>query len=254
MTTPTTTEYRRRPAPRVHSVLFTILLPFAALPALAAPLAADSADQTKDNLIASLGLLNNGDMIARTQARYEATEREIDALKVQLAQLKSGQKKQVNLAQARPVMETVIAHWDAVPRQERRSLFEAFATHIHLTKITRHTKTVTVHWRDGSTSSERSAHCSRGYFWEEDALQKLTWMFENNIAQVEILKAFPRYPWQALNARMRYHHGQGYGAVYTGEKKYNRTTKWADTEEAKAEMDLAIRDRLQPASSVASID
>jgi len=29
----------------VHSVLFTILLPFAALPALAAPLAADSADQ-----------------------------------------------------------------------------------------------------------------------------------------------------------------------------------------------------------------
>lgn len=211
------------------------------------------AEQTKDNLIASLGLLNNGDMIARTQARYEATEREIDALKAQLAQLKSGQKKQVNLAQARPVLETVIAHWDDVPQQERRSLFEAFADHIKVNKNAHHTKTITVYWRDGSTSSERSAHCSRGYFWEEDALQKLTWMFENNIAQVEILKAFPRYTWQALNARMRYHHGQGYGAVYTGEKKYNRTTKWADTEEAKAEMDLAIRDRLQSASSVASI-
>ncbi|MGY1459642.1 MULTISPECIES: C40 family peptidase [unclassified Luteimonas] len=38
-------SHRRRTAPRAHSILFTILLSFAAAPVLAAPLAADSADQ-----------------------------------------------------------------------------------------------------------------------------------------------------------------------------------------------------------------
>ncbi|GGK10365.1 hypothetical protein GCM10011394_19830 [Luteimonas terricola] len=45
MTSSAPTGLRRRPAPRVHSILFALLLPFAAAPALAAPLAADSADQ-----------------------------------------------------------------------------------------------------------------------------------------------------------------------------------------------------------------
>ena len=165
------------------------------------------AEVSKDNLIASLTTLSYPEMVERAEARYKALEGEVESLRAELSRLKSGKNKRINLAEAKPVLKTVIARWEDVPRQERRSLFDSFAGHIKVNKNAHHTKTITVYWRDGSTSSERSAHCSRGYFWEEDALQKLTWMFENNIAQVEILKAFPRYTWQALNARMRYHHG-----------------------------------------------
>jgi hypothetical protein len=86
--------------------------------------------------------------------------------------LKSGESKRMNLEDSKPVLETVITHWNDVPRQERRELFESFASHINISKITRHTKTVTVHWRDGSTSTESTTHRSKGYFWEDEDLAK----------------------------------------------------------------------------------
>jgi len=59
----------------VHSVLFTILLPFAALPALAAPLAADSADQmllgsTSQALVGSL-LAPDRDMLSAADVNQQ---------------------------------------------------------------------------------------------------------------------------------------------------------------------------------------
>ncbi len=192
-------------------------------------------ETSKDNLIASLTTLSHPEMVERAEARYKALEGEVESLRGELTRLKSGEKKRINLAEAKPVLETVISRWEDVPRQERRSLFEAFASHIHLTKITRHTKTVTVHWRDGSTVSKNATHRSKGYFWEGDDLQKLTSMVENNVDQVWILKEFPHYTWRALTERMRYHHGKGWWKTYTGQKKYVNTTRWTDTEEAKAE-------------------
>ncbi|MEQ8671760.1 MAG: recombinase family protein [Aggregatilineales bacterium] len=193
------------------------------------------AQSSKDNIINSLTTLSHPEMVERAEARYKALEQEIESLEAELRRLKSGETKRINLVAAKPVLETVITHWDDVPRQERRSLFEAFASHIHLTKITRHTKTVTLHWRDGSTVSKKATHKSRGYFWEEEDLQKLIAMIENNVDQVWILKAFPHYTWRALTERMRYHHGKGWWKTYTGEKKYVNKLRWADTEEAKAE-------------------
>lgn len=193
------------------------------------------AETAKDNLIASLTTLSHPEMVERAEARYKALEGEVQSLRAELVRLKSGKNKRINLAEAKPVLETVIARWDDVPRQERRSLFEAFATHIHLTKITRHTKTVTVHWRDGSTVFKNATHKSKGYFWDEDDLHKLSSMVENNVDQVWILREFPHYTWRALTERMRYHHGKGWWKSYSGEKKYVADTKWAATEEAKAE-------------------
>ena len=59
----------------MHSVLFTILLPFAALPALAAPLAADSADQmllgsTSQALVGSL-LAPDRDMLSAADVNQQ---------------------------------------------------------------------------------------------------------------------------------------------------------------------------------------
>src|SRR5690606_32537454 len=168
--------------------------------------------------------------------RYKALEGEVESLRAELSRLKSGKNKRINLAEAKPVLETVIARWEDVPRQERRSLFEAFATHIHLTKVTRHTKIVTVHWRDGSTVSKNATHKSKGYFWEDDALEQLKAMVEGDVDQWEILRAFPDYTWKALQERYAYQFGKGrWRTAYAGKKPYGRYTRWRSTEECKAE-------------------
>jgi hypothetical protein len=193
------------------------------------------AEGSKDHLIASLTTLSHPAMVERAEARYKALEREVEVLQAELSRLKSGEKKRMNLAEAKPVLETVIARWQDVPRQERRSLFEAFASHISISKITRHTKTVTIHWRDGSTSTESTTHRSTGYFWDDEDIERLHEMFANNVDQVDILRAFPDYKWRALTQRMRYHYGKGWWKSYQGVKKYPRNITWADTEEAQTE-------------------
>ncbi|MBZ0296802.1 MAG: hypothetical protein K8L99_29850 [Anaerolineae bacterium] len=193
------------------------------------------AEVSKDNIIASLTTLSHPAIVEQVEARYRVLERDIEVYQAELLRLKSGEQKRMNLAQAKPVLETVIARWEEVPRQERRSLFEAFATHISISKITRHTKTVTVHWRDGSTSTESTTHRSIGYFWDDEDIARLREMFTHNADQVDILRAFPDYKWRALTQRMRYHFGKGWWKSYTGDKKYPRNTAWADTEEAQAE-------------------
>jgi hypothetical protein len=194
------------------------------------------AETAKDNIIASLATLSHPDMVERAEARYKGLEGEVEALRAEFSRLKAGKKKRFDLAEAKPVLEAVIAHWDDVPRQERRSLFEAFATHVHLTKITRHTKIVTVHWRDGSTVSKNATHRSKGYFWEDEALEQLRSMVVNDVDQWEILKAFPEYTWKALQERYAYQFGNGrWRTDYAGHKPYGRYTRWRSTEECQAE-------------------
>lgn len=190
----------------------------------------------KDNIINSLTTLSHPEMVERAEARYKALERELTSLSAELSRLKSGEKQRFNLAEAKPVLETVIAHWEDVPRQERRDLFEAFATHIHLNKITRHTKIVTVHWRDGSSASQKATHRSKGYFWEDEELEKLRAMVEGDVDQWEILKTFPDYTWKALQERYAYRFGNGrWRTAYAGHKPYGRYTRWRSTKECKAE-------------------
>ena len=199
------------------------------------------AHQSKDNLIASLSTLNNDEMIQRVEARYETCEQELVALEAELARLQGGEQRKVTLDSALPVLQMVIDNWQDVPRHERRSLFEAFATHINIAKVTRHTKHITVHWRDGSTSMHSTTHRSKGYFWEDEDIDRLKQMFDDNVDQIEILKAFPDYRWKALTERMRYHFGKGWWKIYKGEKKYVAKTKWADTEEAQAEQKAQLK-------------
>jgi hypothetical protein len=193
------------------------------------------AEASKDNLISSLATLSHPEMVERAEARYRSLELELESLMAEWSRLKSGERKQVNLADAKPVLETVIDRWEDVPRQERRELFEAFASYATISKVTRHTKTITVYWRDGTQSTESTTHRSTGYFWNDHDLDKLRSMLEKDVEQVEILRAFPDYTWKALTERACYHFGKGWWKSYNGEKKYPRNIKWADTEEAAAE-------------------
>lgn len=197
------------------------------------------AKQTKDNLIISLGSLTNAEMVERAQARFEATNGEIQMLSAELAAVQAKTKHSQALIQARPALEKVIVNWARVPRQEKRALFEGFATHIHIQKLSRSTKRLTLHWRDGSISSYDVARESRGYFWENEELEKLRQMVEGNSDQVDILRAFPEYTWRALQERYAYNFNEGHWPkTYQGTKCYPRLTRWADTEEAKTEAQL----------------
>jgi DNA invertase Pin-like site-specific DNA recombinase len=213
------------------------------------------AEQTKDNLIASLGLLSNGEMVARAQARYEATEGELVSLHEELARLQSAEQGSRSLVDARPVLETIIRRWAEVPREEKRSLFEQFATHLTITKHARHHKRLVIHWRDGSTSERVSGHKSRGYFWDEADLEKLRQMIDQHVDQVEILKAFPSMTWRSLLERYAYRWGDHhYPTHYQGKRPYPRSVSWTQTAEYKAEAAFLGKPLPQLAASYASID
>lgn len=145
------------------------------------------AEQTKDNLITSLGLLTHPEIVARAQARYEATEHELEGLCAELHHIQSNEHKSRSLVEAHPVLEVIIKRWDDVPREEKRDLFEQFARYINISKVTRHTKHIAVHWRDGSISERSTTHKSTGCFWGYDDLAKLREMIEKGIDQWEIL-------------------------------------------------------------------
>ncbi len=198
------------------------------------------AETAKDNIIASLGLLLNTEMVARAQARFEAADREIVELQAEVKRIQSGKQQSRSLAEARPALELVIARWSDVPNEEKRGLFEAFARYLKVTKVTRHTKHITVFWRDGSTSERSTTHKARGYFWDEEELESLREMFDTHVDQWEILRAFPDYAWRSLQERYAYKYGNGhFPHHYDGKKPYNRHTRWQDTAEYHAEINTS---------------
>lgn len=198
------------------------------------------AETSKDNIIANLGLLSNAEMVARAQAKFEQADGEIVELKAELNRIQSGKQQSKSLADARPALEMVIARWNDVPPEEKRALFEAFARYIKVTKVTRHTKHITVFWRDGSTSERSTTHKARGYFWDEAELETLREMFDSHVDQWEILRAFPDYAWRSLQERYAYRYGNGYYPKhYAGKKPYNRHTRWQDTAEYHAEINAS---------------
>jgi len=192
------------------------------------------AKRAQENLISSLTTLNNPTMIRRAEARYEALEHEIKMLTGELDQISSGQQHQTALLQARPALEKLITRWNDVPRQERRSLFEAFALYINIDKVNRNYKRLTVYWRDGSTS-EILTKPERSYFWEPQDLETLRQMVEGNVDQIEILRTFPEQTWRLLQMRYSYHFtpDNHWPKTYTGNVTYPIHTCWADTEEAR---------------------
>jgi hypothetical protein len=157
-------------------------------------------------------------------------------LSAELERLKSDQRQMMSLIRARPALEKLISRWKDVPRQERRSLFEACAHFIKITRLNTASKEISIYWRDGSQSAQIYVRKGNGYYWEPENLEKLRDMVENDTDQVEILRAFPDYSWRALQERYAYHYGDGHWRKsYAGAHPYPRNTRWEDTEEAQTE-------------------
>jgi hypothetical protein len=69
----------------------------------------------------------------------------LEGLHAELNHIQANEHKSRSLIEARPVLEIIINRWDDVPREEKRDLFEQFARYIKISKVTRHTKHITVH-------------------------------------------------------------------------------------------------------------
>jgi len=187
-------------------------------------------EQTKSNIIASLGLLTHPDMIARAQAKYEAAEREIAGYQRELQALTERDTLTFTLSHARPILEAIVRRWDEVQPRERRTLFEDFAHSIHLTRQKRGTKFLTIRWRDHTETSERIELF--GHLWEKDDIQVLREMIESNVDQATIMQRFPEDEWRVIQQRHAYHCNNGrFLATYSGKKQYARTARWMDTPE-----------------------
>lgn len=189
-----------------------------------------NAEQTKNNIIASLGVITHPEMVARAQAKYEAAEREIADYRRELQAFRERNTETFPLSHARPVLEEVIKRWDEVQPRERRTLFEAFAHSIFLRRQHRGVKYLTIHWRDRTETTERIELF--GHFWEKRDVQDLKAMVEANVDQVTIMQRFPEDEWGMIQQRYAYHCNNGrFLATYSGKKKYSRSTRWIDTPE-----------------------
>jgi len=207
-----------------------------------------AAKQVKDNLIASLGSLTHPDMVKRAQASYEAAEAEIQTLQEELARTTASRRQLTALVQARPVLERIVQQWSSVPRQERSALLAGFAEYVNVTRVSRSTKRLTIHWRDGSTTTKDFGRECQDYNWTREELELLRRMVESDVDQIDILRTFPEHTWRALKQRYAYTFNNNLWRLsYCGKRPYHGNTRWSDTAEYRAE-----HTETQPLMSVAS--
>lgn len=193
-------------------------------------------DKTKENLLTSLSTLSDTEMIERIQSRYIQAKQQSEALQVELVQVAETDTYWQSLQEARPALQKIVNQWQDVPRNERRSLFEAFAKYINVTRTGRFSKRIEIYWRDGSITKRDVQQGSRGSFWTQEDLNKLGDLIESNVDQIDILRTFPQYTWRQLQQRYAYHFNNNkWLKTYTGAVKYTRHKKWSDTEECSAQ-------------------
>lgn len=200
-----------------------------------------AAQSAQSGIIENLKVVALPELVRQLEASYAAYEQDITRLRRELTELKQGNRHQKLLLEARPVLETVIAHWRDVSRVSRRELFDAFAQRIVVSKIDMIYRRVTVCWRDGSESSEVIKRMRRNFSWSPDELERLRQMVEDSTDQVGLLKAFGGVTWRNIQNRYAYHFGNGvWFSGYTGQCKYFQHTRWQDTEEFKHEPQAQI--------------
>ncbi|MCL4880442.1 MAG: recombinase family protein [Anaerolineae bacterium] len=198
--------------------------------------------QAQDNIIASLGKLTNDEMILRAQANYEAAARRIKELVAELEHLRTADRRAKTLLRARPALIKIVEHWDSIPSNERRNIFQEFARFITLTRLNRATKRIQIHWRDGSISEQLVMRHTKGFLWEDEDLALLKTLIEGQAEQADILKAFPERNWRQIRDIYMYHYGNDrrfsdiynvYGGKKRNERRYRNHECWEDTDEYK---------------------
>lgn len=195
------------------------------------------AERAKAAILENLKILHHPEMVHNLEASYAANEREVQRLRLELAELQNGHRQRDVLQDARPVLDRVITHWQAVPSANKRELFEALARHALITRLDEVRRELTVYWRDDTTSSIIFRWGDFRQHWTQAERELLRDMVESARPQWEILKAFPHWNWHTITCRYIQHFttDRRFKPYYQGEKKYPYRCTWSDTDEYKAE-------------------
>jgi len=195
-----------------------------------------SAERAKQTILDNLKSISNADIVKNLEATYEANEREIERLTVELDMLNESSHLQNTLLEARPILQTVIDRWDEVSTEKRRELFEAFAHRILLRRADMLNRSATIQWRDNTETTRQFTRGNKRIYWGKQDLKRLQEMVESNVPQVDLLREFPVLTWREIQKRYAYHFGNGsFAPYYAGEKSYPGHFTWYDTDEAKSD-------------------
>ncbi|MBZ0282541.1 MAG: recombinase family protein [Anaerolineae bacterium] len=192
-----------------------------------------AAERAKQTILDNLKTIANPEIVKNLEASYEANDREIARLRVELERVRANVGQHTVMLEARPTLELIIQRWQDVPHQQRRELFEAFARRIIVDKqgdVKRH---VVIEWRDGTTSETVFRSGRTQYTLTDIEAKKMVDMIYDQRPQWEILREFPELNWEGIVHRFYHHdnHSGRIGEVYKQPRKYTYQQTWYDTKE-----------------------
>jgi DNA invertase Pin-like site-specific DNA recombinase len=192
-----------------------------------------AAERAKQTILDNLKTIANPEIVKNLEAGYEANDREITRLRVELERVKANVGQHTVMLEARPTLELIIQRWQDVPHQQRRELFEAFAHRIIVDKKGDVKRQVVIEWRDGTTSETVFRSGRTQYTLTDGEARKMVQMIYDQRPQWEILREFPELNWEGIVHRFYHHddHSGKIGEVYKQPRKYTYQQSWYDTKE-----------------------
>jgi hypothetical protein len=192
-----------------------------------------AAERAKQTILDNLKTIANPEIVKNLEASYEANDREIARLRVELERVRANVGQHTVMLEARPTLELIIQRWQDVPHQQRRELFEAFARRIIVDKKGDVKRQVVIEWRDGTTSETVFRSGRTQYTLTDNEAKKMVQMIYDQRPQWEILREFPELNWEGIVHRFYHHdnHSGRIGEVYKQPRKYTYQQTWYDTKE-----------------------
>jgi DNA invertase Pin-like site-specific DNA recombinase len=192
-----------------------------------------AAERAKQTILDNLKTIANPEIVKNLEASYEANDREIARLRVELERVRANVGQHTVMLEARPTLELIIQRWQDVPHQQRRELFEAFARRIIVDKRGDVKRQVVIEWRDGTTSETVFRSGRTQYTLTDAEAKKMVQMIYDQHPQWEILREFPELNWEGIVHRFYHHdnHSGRIGEVYKQPRKYTYQQTWYDTKE-----------------------
>ncbi len=155
----------------------------------------ESVDYKMQTLLSNFTPLTSPTLIKALEEEYSRFEDEKRRLEQKLEQITELAKDQ----QA----ENVIAHWNEMSAQERRTVIRAFISHIIVTPT--HKKRfadIEICWRDNSSDVFKLRYRADKYtMWSPNEIAALQESIERKASQIEIAQALPKRNWRAIRIK-----------------------------------------------------
>ncbi|KAA3663692.1 MAG: hypothetical protein DWQ04_09530 [Chloroflexi bacterium] len=171
-------------------------------------------ESVMENLIASLGTLNNEQMIRATEKRYEDAQVEYERLQRQLQEMSSEAIQVEELYKIKDNCGPLIENWPNMNRDEKRVVLHAFIQRIEASPVAGHGLHLKVFWKDDSCDEitlPRQATTGTNWLPEETAL--FLELVSTATSQIEIAREFPNRKWAHIRNKHWHERGKGSGAA-----------------------------------------